>query len=547
MAAADWWRGAVIYEIYPRSFLDTSGDGVGDLNGITQRLDYVAELGVDAVWVAPFFTSPMLDFGYDVADFVSVDPLFGTLDDFDRLVDRAHALGLKVMIDQVVSHTASMHPWFQESRASRDNSKADWYVWADAKPDDTPPNNWLSVFGGAAWQWFARRRQYYLHNFLSDQPDLNFHCDPMVTTLLGQMEFWLRHGVDGFRLDTANFYTHDAKLRDNPAQDPGVILGLSHERRANPYFWQRHVYDKSRPENLKFLARLRSMADRYGAVTLGEVSDDDSLSTAAAYTRGDRHLHMAYTFDLLSTDYSAAYIRERVEYLERRIGDGWLCWSFSNHDVRRAVSRWCVGQVNDAQAKMLLALLLALRGSPCVYQGEELALPQAEIALDQMRDPIGRTFYPEPVGRDGCRTPMPWSQNALHGGFSHSQPWLPVPQSHRERAVDLQEADANSVLQMSRRFLAWRKAQPALVNGSIRFLDVPEPGLAFVRATENQRILAVFNLGPSALRVAPPPCGPCQSLRGHGFSGSIVNEEINLPPYGAYFGSLSENWVDMDG
>ncbi len=547
MAAGEWWRGGVIYQIYPRSFLDTSGDGVGDLNGITQRLDYVSDLGVDAVWISPFFTSPMLDFGYDVADFVSVDPLFGTLADFDRLVERAHALGLKVMIDQVVSHTASAHPWFQQSRGGRDNAKADWYVWADAKPDGTPPNNWLSVFGGTAWQWDARRRQYYLHNFLGDQPDLNFYCEAMVTTLLEQMEFWLRHGVDGFRLDTANFYTHDAELRDNPAEKPGVIRELSLERRANPYFSQRHVYDKSRPDNMKFLARLRTLVEQYGAVTLAEISDDDSLTTAAAYTRGDRHLHMAYTFDLLSTNYSAGYIRERIEYGERQIGDGWLCWSFSNHDVRRAVSRWSVEDVNDAQAKMLLTLLLALRGSPCVYQGEELALPEAEIAFDQMRDPVGRTFYPEPVGRDGCRTPMPWTRNAPHAGFSHSEPWLPVPASHRERAVDVQEADADSVLQMSRHLIAWRKTQPALVSGSIRFLDVPEPGLAFVRAAGNQQVLALFNLGPSALRFALPQCARCQPLQGHGFSGSFAAGDIDLPPYGVFFGSLIEELVETYG
>ncbi len=549
MAAPDWWRGAVLYQIYPRSFLDTTGDGIGDLQGITARLDYVAELGVDAVWISPFFTSPMKDFGYDVADFRGVDSMFGTIADFHALVARAHALGLKVMIDQVISHTASAHAWFREGRTGRDNAKADWYVWADAKPDGTPPNNWLSVFGGTAWQWEARRRQYYLHNFLTDQPDLNFHCEAMVDALLEQMAFWLDAGIDGFRLDTANFYTHDAELRDNPPQDPAVVARLSLERRANPYFRQCHVYDKSRPENLHFLARLRELVDRYGAVTLGEISDDDSLATAACYTRGARHLHMAYTFDLLSTDYSAAYIRERTECLENQIGDGWVCWSFSNHDVRRAVGRWGDGEAHDAQAKMLLALLLSLRGTPCIYQGEELALPEAEIAFDELRDPIGITFYPEPVGRDGCRTPMPWAREAANGGFSTGKPWLPVPPDHRARAVDGQVADPDSVLRTSRRFIAWRARQPALVSGEIRFFDAPEPALAFVRAHGQERVLAVFNLGGGELRFADTLCGggACRPLHGHGFSGSIAAGEIQLPPYGAFFGQLSERMGGNNG
>ena len=305
-----WWRGGVIYQIYPRSYQDSNGDGIGDLPGITQRLDHIAALGADGIWLSPFFKSPMKDFGYDVSDYCDVDPMFGTLNDFKALVARAHALGLKVMIDQVLSHCSDQHPWFVESRASRDNPKADWFVWADAKADGTPPNNWLSIFGGSAWQWDTRRCQYYLHNFLTSQPDLNFHNPAVQDALLDTVKFWLDLGVDGYRLDTANFYFHDAQLRDNPGEgapdpskpDPAV-------NPYNPYAWQRHLYDKSRPENLPFLQRLRALLDQYPDTTMvGEIGDDDGLARVAEYTAGGDKLHMAYCFDLLGPHHDAPFL-----------------------------------------------------------------------------------------------------------------------------------------------------------------------------------------------------------------------------------------------
>ena len=299
MTVPPWWRGAVIYEIYPRSFLDSNGDGVGDLPGILQRLDYVAEIGVDAIWIAPFFRSPMADFGYDVADYRAVDPLFGTMADFDRLLARAHQLGLKVMIDQVLSHTSSEHEWFRESRQSRDNPKSDWYVWADPKPDGTPPNNWLSIFGGVAWRWEPRRRQYYLHNFLSSQPDLNFHQPQLRQAVLDNVRFWLDKGVDGLRLDAINFCYHDQALRDNPPKPPTErkTRGFSPE---NPYAYQYHLYDNTQPENLQFLGELRALLDEYpNTAALAEISSEDSIATTAEYTSGNR-LHMGYSFELLS-------------------------------------------------------------------------------------------------------------------------------------------------------------------------------------------------------------------------------------------------------
>ncbi|HWI24199.1 MAG TPA: alpha-amylase family glycosyl hydrolase, partial [Lysobacter sp.] len=301
MATNRWWRGAVIYQIYPRSYLDTNGDGVGDLPGIIERLDHVASLGVDAIWVSPFFKSPMADFGYDIADYREVDPLFGTLEDVDRLLAKAHALGLKVMIDQVLSHTSVEHDWFKASRESRDGDKTDWYVWADAKPDGTPPNNWLSIFGGVAWQWEPRRGQYFLHNFLASQPDLNFHNPAVRAAQLDNVKFWLDRGVDGLRLDAINFCFHDPQLRDNPPKPAELRTGRGFSP-DNPYAFQYHWHNNTQPENLAFLEALRALMDRYPDVAaLGEISSEDSLATMAEYV-GDARLHMGYSFELLTDD-----------------------------------------------------------------------------------------------------------------------------------------------------------------------------------------------------------------------------------------------------
>ena len=495
-AVQNWWRGAVVYQIYPRSFLDTDGNGVGDLTGILARLDHIASLGVDAIWISPFFTSPMADFGYDIADYRGVDPLFGTLADFDRLLQRAHGLGLKVMIDQVLSHCSDQHPWFRESRQSRDNPKADWFVWADAKPDGTPPNNWLSLFGGGAWQWEPRRGQYYLHNFLPSQPDLNFHNPEVRRAQLDNVRFWLDRGVDGFRLDAINFCFHDALLRDNPAKPEELRTGRGFSP-DNPYAFQYHHFNNTQPENLGFLEDLRAVLDRYPDVgALGEISSEDSLATTAEYCTPQR-LHMGYSFELLTEECSPAYIRGTVEALEAKMTEGWPCWAISNHDVVRAVTRWGGAQADDALARQLVALVCSLRGSVCLYQGEELGLPEAEVPFEALQDPYGKAFWPNFKGRDGCRTPMPWNTD-VHAGFSAAPPWLPVPEAHRLRSVAVQENDPGSVLQATRAFLHWRKALPALVHGSIRFVDAPPQLLAFEREHAGQRLLLVFNLSPDA-------------------------------------------------
>ncbi|CAG4968037.1 alpha-glucosidase family protein [Novilysobacter luteus] len=537
MATAPWWRGAVIYQIYPRSFLDTNGDGVGDLPGIIARLDHVASLGVDAIWVSPFFTSPMADYGYDIADFRDVDPMFGTLADFDRLLAQAHARGIRVMIDQVLSHSSDQHPWFTESRASRDNPRADWYVWADPKPDGTPPNNWLSIFGGGAWTWEPRREQYYLHNFLSSQPQLNFHNPDVRAAMLDTLRFWLDRGVDGMRLDSINFCFHDARLRDNPAKPAHLRVGRGFSA-DNPYAYQYHHYNNTRPENLALMEELRALFDRYpGTTTLGEISSEDSLGTMAEYVTGTR-LHMGYSFELLVEERSAAYIRHTVEHLESRMSDGWPCWALSNHDVQRAVTRWGGADASDDFARQLVALVCSLRGSVCLYQGEELGLPEADVPFDKLRDPYGIAFWPNFKGRDGCRTPMPWT-GAADAGFSPAEPWLPVPEAHRARNVATQDADPGSVLNGARRFLRWRRDQPALVGGDIAFIDAPEPVLAFTRTRDDMRVLVVFNLSAAAATWTLPAGMAPRVLDGHGLvAGAVHGGELQLPANGVFFAHI---------
>jgi alpha-glucosidase len=530
--SADWWRGAVIYQIYPRSFYDADGDGTGDLAGIVATLDHVASLGADAVWISPFFKSPQKDYGYDVEDYFDVDPLFGTMADADRLVAAAHARGLKVLVDLVLSHTSDQHPWFEESRQDRTNPKADWYVWADPAPDGTPPNNWLSIFGGVAWEYDPRRDQYYLHNFLKEQPDLNLHHPEVVPALLDIARFWLERGVDGFRLDAIDFAVHDPALRNNPIRTPETPVsgGLV----ANtPYARQWHAYDKGLPELLPILLEpLRGLADGHGDVALlGELSGDRALENAARYTAGGRGLHMAYTFDLLGAPYTAASIGGIVDELEGMIGDGWPCWSFSNHDVTRAPTRFGGAAPPEALRRQLPVLLACLRGTPCLYQGEELGLEEAELAYEDIRDPYGRNMWPVYKGRDGARTPMPWRADAPAGGFTAGEPWLPVPASHRARAVDRQHQDPHSPLNVTRRFLDWRRHRPALRAGDWRRLEAPEPVLAFARGVDGERFVCAFNLSdaPVAWR-APTALAPSDAPVPA--AATVDGTAVALPPYG---------------
>ena len=525
----DWWRGAVIYQIYPRSFQDSNGDGIGDLAGITRRLDHVADLGADAVWISPFFTSPMKDFGYDVSDYRDVDPMFGTLADFDALVDKAHRLGLKVMIDLVLSHSSDQHPWFAESRRDRTNPRADWYVWADPKPDGTPPNNWLSIFGGSAWHWDGRRMQYYLHNFLTTQPDLNLHCADVQDALLDVARFWLERGVDGFRLDTINFYFADKQLRDNPALPEEERNDLTAPA-VNPYNWQNHIHSKNQPENLDFLRRLRAVMDPYGAAAVGEVGDSQrGLEIMGEYTSGDDLMQMCYAFEFLAKDkLTAARVAETFDRLEKAAPDGWACWAFSNHDVMRHFTRW---GLREASAKAYATLLMCLRGSVCLYQGEELGLSEAELAFEDLRDPYGIEFWPEFKGRDGCRTPMVWDRDNLNGGFSDARPWLPVPAEHLSHAVAALAGDPGALPAHYRRAIAFRHAHAALQSGTMDDMRAEGEVIRFIRTGGGERIFVAVNLSDRAARIDGPGDGWHQIGAELGGTGPARDGTVALDPW----------------
>ncbi|MCL9982799.1 MAG: alpha-amylase family glycosyl hydrolase [Erythrobacter sp.] len=499
--ALAWWRGAVIYQIYPRSFSDTNGDGIGDLAGIVERLDYIADLGVDGIWISPFFTSPMRDFGYDVADYCGIDPSFGTFADFDRIIEKAHALGLKVIIDQVYSHTSDEHAWFQESRADRTNRKADWYVWADPKPDGSPPSNWQSVFGGSAWQWDGPRKQYYLHNFLTSQPDLNVHNVAVQDALLDVARFWLARGVDGFRLDALNFAMHDPELRDNPPS------GLPLELVTRPFDMQERRHNQSHPDIVAFLERIRATIDEFpGRFTVAEVGGPEPLAEMKAFTQGGKRLDSAYNFDFLyAPQLTASGVRASLAQWSGEEGEGWPSWAFSNHDAPRAVSRWTRDGDQPRAARLNLLLLLSLRGNPIIYQGEELGLPQGEVAFEDLLDPEAIANWPHTLGRDGARTPMPWQANAPQAGFSSAnRTWLKRDPAHAAFAVDQQAGNPQSVLQYTRQLLALRGQLPALVAGDITLLDTPEDVLAFVRHDAGSAVLCVFNLGDAPCEWTPP-------------------------------------------
>ncbi len=496
--AREWWRGAAIYQIYPRSFADTNGDGIGDLPGITAHLDHVASLGVDAIWLSPFFTSPMLDFGYDVSDYCDVDPIFGTLADFDTLVARAHSLGLKVLIDQVYSHSSDRHPWFLESRSDRTNPKADWYVWADARPDGSPPNNWQSVFGGPAWTWSALRRQYYMHNFLPEQPQLHMHLPAVQDAMLDVAKFWLERGVDGFRIDAINFSMHDPALTDNPPAPPGP--------RTRSFDFQQHIHNQSQPEIPAFLERLRSLLDRYGATfTVAEVGGPSPEAEMHAFTQGDHRLNSAYGFNFLYADkLTPSLVRDALAQWPDAPGTGWPSWAFENHDAPRAISRWVDPDHRDAFARMKLMLLISLRGNIFLYNGEELGLTQVEIPFEALKDPEAIANWPLTLSRDGARTPMPWRGTANdHAGFSSGAPWLPIGEDHLALAVDRQNDDPASLLNLTRHLLAFRHASDALTTGSAAVMEANDTMLVIERSAPGETMLCAFNMSPAPAEWRP--------------------------------------------
>ncbi|AKM11427.1 alpha-amylase family glycosyl hydrolase [Croceicoccus naphthovorans] len=494
-----WWRGAVIYQVYPRSFADSTGNGVGDIAGLTGKLDYIASLGVDAIWLSPIYKSPMKDFGYDVSDYCDVDPMFGSLADFDAMLEKAHALGLKVLVDQVYSHTSDQHAWFAESRSSRDNPKANWYVWANARADGTPPNNWQSMFGGPAWKWAPVRAQYYMHNFLDSQPQMNLHNPAVQEALLGVAKFWLDRGVDGFRMDALNFAMHDPQLRDNP---PAALFDKAVVR---PFDYQHHTYSQFHRDTPKFLEKLRKLTDQYdGVFTLAEVCADDGNIAIKRFIKGTTRMNSAYGFDFLyAPKLTSHLVQEVMSHWPDEPGMGWPSWAFENHDAPRAVSRWCTDtgglwddkEAKDAFAKVKLALLVALRGTVIAYQGEELGLEQDDIPFELLKDPEAIANWPRTLSRDGARTPMPWDETA-QGGFTTGEPWLPLGKANAARAVSLQDGDPGSTLNIARALFRLRRDFPALRLGAVENCQGDGNLLVLDRVFEAQRIRCLFNLGP---------------------------------------------------
>ena len=442
------WRNKIIYQIYPRSFLDTSGNGVGDLNGITRQVDYISDLGIDYIWISPFFESPQKDFGYDVSNYRKVDKLFGNNEDFKKLIEVYHNKGIGVITDLVLSHTSDEHEWFKKSKKQNENKYSDWYVWADGEPNN-PPNNWLSVFGGSAWEWHDQKNQFYLHNFLTSQPDLNFHNEEVQQQMLDEIEYWLKFGVDGFRFDVINFLYHDSALRNNPPKDPKLVRPLGFNK-DNPYGLQIHKYDNTQLETLNYLSRIRKILDKYSAISLGEIVSEDPLDIIGDYTNDER-LHMAYCFEFLSEEFNFSETDKIVDQFFKKNPQSWPCWSFSNHDSKRIASR-----VNKS-SKEIMRKLMELKGNICIYQGEELGLQETEVRFEDLQDPFGKNFWPKFKGRDGCRTPMPWKSKELNLGFSNKETWLPVNPDYATKTVAEQRQDSESMLNYTKELIKRRK------------------------------------------------------------------------------------------
>ncbi|MEC9220054.1 MAG: alpha-amylase family glycosyl hydrolase [SAR324 cluster bacterium] len=495
----NWWESAVFYQIYPRSFKDSNNDGIGDLAGVIEKLDHLNDgkgggLGIDAIWFSPFFPSPQADFGYDVSDYCNIDSDYGTLEDFDQLVEESHRRGIKIVLDLVLNHSSDQHKWFQESRKNSTNSKVDWYVWADPKPDGSPPNNWLAVFGGAAWTFEPQRGQYYLHNFLPEQPDLNWYNPEVREALADVVRFWMKRGADGFRLDTANYYAYDRQLRDNPKRAGNSEL-MEDGQEANPLSQYITKYSKDRPENLEFIHYLRKIFDESGAVSIGEIGSaeglESTLKLGTDYVKKGKGLHLAYTFSMLNKNMNAEYLEHVLRVTEESIEDGWPCWSLSNHDCMRMISRFdCFGE-RDGFQQMMLLLLLSLRGTPIIYYGEEVDMQEYEIKKDELRDPQGIRFWPDIKGRDGCRLPFPWDSKLTNQGFnSGTKPWLPAA---NKLSLDQARADSGSTFHVLQEMLQIRKKFPALQNGSYRKILLDGDCFVFERKTEDETMLIAAN------------------------------------------------------
>jgi alpha-glucosidase len=524
--APRWWQTGVVYQVYPRSFADTNGDGTGDLAGITSRLDYLAWLGVDAIWISPFYPSPMADFGYDVADYTDVDPLFGTMADFDTLLAAAHERGIRVLIDYVPNHSSDQHPWFVESRASRDSARADWYVWRDPKPDGSPPNNWISMFGGPAWQWDDTRQQYYLHIFLAEQPDLNWRNPQVREVMFDVARFWLDRGVDGFRIDVAPMVMKDPEYRDNPS-NPSP--GREHSRLGS-WLTQLHVNDHNHPDMHELYRSFRALLDAYPGerVSIGELHNPDFDIWARYYGERQDEIHVPFNFHVINSPWTADGVRHAVEGVEGALPAGaWASWVLGNHDQPRFASPERAGR---DQAKVGMLMLLTLRGTPTIYYGDEIGMVDVPVASAEARDPLE---HREPGrGRDPERSPMQWDASP-HAAFTapDATPWLPLAPDAASVNVAGQAEDPDSLLVLTRRLLRLRREHPVLHTGDFeRFGPTPEGMFAYQRIGPDGRLNIVLNLTPEARRL--PGAGPGRVLIGthRDRDGQEVDADLELRP-----------------
>lgn len=481
-----WWQKAVIYQIYPRSFQDSNGDGIGDLAGITQRLDYLAELGVGAIWLSPFYRSPMKDFGYDVADYCDVDPIFGTLEDFDALVAGAHERGIKVIVDWVPNHTSDEHPWFLESRSSRDNPKRDWYIWRDAKPDGSPPNNWGSHFGGSTWEWDEKTGQYYFHQFVVGQPDLNWRNPDVRQAMYDVLRFWMRRGVDGFRMDVINLIIKHPDMPDQP-----LIAGATGRAENDLYGRQEHLYDQDYEGIHEVMREIRAVLDEFPEkVAIGEVWLPLDRWKLYYGTAEQPELHLPFNFRLTLPEvrWEADALRHEIALIEAAVPPhGFPNYVLNNHDIKRFTTR-----IGQTQARVAALLLLTLRGTPTLYNGEEIGMVDGVIAEDQVQDPQG-LILGVAYTRDVCRTPMQWDDSP-QAGFTTGKAWLPVNPDYVTRNVQAQRADARSMLALYRKLIALRSQESALITGAYASVDAPQGVLAYTRSDDSATYLVALNL-----------------------------------------------------
>jgi alpha-glucosidase len=482
-----WYQHAVFYEIYPRSFMDSNGDGIGDLNGIASRLDYLKALGVDAIWIAPCFPSPQVDFGYDVSDYENIDPMYGTLADFDRLQGLGADHGIKIILDFVVNHTSDQHPWFTDSRTSRTAPKRDWYIWRDGKGQgkvDGPPNNWISVFGGPAWQWDSATNQYYYHYFYVQQPDLNWRNPAVVDAMYGTTEWWYRRGVAGFRLDAVDSLFEDPALRDNPVLPGTNAFG-------DPTVEDK--YTQRLPEVHTALQGLRVVANKYNAVLIGETWTDNVAQLKPYYGAANDELQMPMDLLLTKLKFSAPVFREHIDAVEST-GE-WPVFVIGNHDIQRSWNRYGDGQHNDQIAKDMAAMYLTLRGTPILYYGEEIGMQNNDPARrDDVKDPIGRLGWPKEKGRDGERTPMQWSDEP-NAGFTTGTPWNALPDTYKTYNVAHELKDPNSILNWYKQLLALRRSRPALLDGEYVALNEKDPNVfSYLRKIKNDAVIVVINM-----------------------------------------------------